>query len=82
MLNQRLDFRAYKFFEQQATLTHRQLSALVNISLGKIHYLLKALAEMGWFKLDNFQRSENRLECLYMLNPTEVLRNLQSQFVS
>ena len=57
MSNQELEYRALKILEQQPNLTQRQLAKELGVSLGKTHYLVKALIAVGWVKLDNFQRS-------------------------
>ena len=39
------------------------------MSLGKTHYLLKSLVDIGLVKLDNFQRSNNKWGYAYLLTP-------------
>ena len=40
--------------------------------MGKTHYVVKALINMGWVKLDNFRRSDNRLGYAYLLTAKGV----------
>ena len=47
------------------------------MSLGKTHYLLKALLNKGWVKAKNFQRSNNKLGYLYVLTPQGVRQRMQ-----
>ena len=56
MTNQELEYRALKILEQQPDLTQRQLAEQLGVSLGKTHYLVRSLIDVGWVKLDNFQR--------------------------
>ena len=70
MINQELEYRALKILEQQPDLTQRQLSEALGVSLGKTNYLLKSLIDVGWVKLDNFQRSNNKWGYAYLLTPT------------
>ena len=44
------------------------------MSLGKTHYLIKSLVEIGWVKLHNFQRSDNKWGYAYLLTPKGLLR--------
>ena len=69
MTNQELEYRALKILEQQPDQTQRQLAKELGISLGKTHYLIKSLIDVGWVKLDNFQRSDNKWGYSYLLTP-------------
>ena len=73
MSKQELEYRVLKLVEKQPTITQRQLSKELGVSLGKTHYVIKALVKVGWIKLDNFKRSGNKLGYAYLLTPTGVL---------
>ena len=73
MTNQELEYRALKILEQQPDLTQRQLAKELGVSLGKTHYLVKSLIDMGWIKLNNFQRSDNKWGYAYLLTPTGIV---------
>ena len=70
MINQELEYRALKILEQRPDLTQRQLSEALGVSLGKTNYVLKSLIDVGWVKLDNFQKSDNKWGYAYLLTPT------------
>ncbi|MDC0576780.1 MarR family EPS-associated transcriptional regulator [Gammaproteobacteria bacterium] len=72
MTKQELEYRALKLLEQQPDLTQRQLAIELGISLGKTHYLVKSLIDVGWVKLDNFQKSDNKWGYAYLLTPTGI----------
>ena len=72
MTNQELEYRALKILEQQPDLTQRQLSEALGVSLGKTNYVLKSLIDVGWVKLDNFQKSDNKWGYAYLLTPMGV----------
>ena len=72
MKDQELEYRALKILEQQPDLTQRQLSDSLGVSLGKTNYLLKSLIDVGWVKLDNFQKSNNKWGYAYLLTPMGV----------
>ena len=70
MINQELEYRALKILERQPDLTQRQLSEELGVSLGKTNYLLKSLIDVGWIKLDNFKKSDNKWGYAYLLTPS------------
>ena len=72
MTNQELEYRALKILEQQPDLTQRQLAEELGVSLGKTHYLVKSLIDVGWVKLDNFQKSNSKWGYAYLLTPKGI----------
>lgn len=72
MIDQELEYRALKILELQPNLTQRQLSGALGVSLGKTNYVLKSLIDVGWIKLENFQRSDNKWGYAYLLTPMGV----------
>ena len=83
MNNQELEYRVLKILEQQSDLTQRQLAKELGVSLGKTHYLVKSLIDVGWVKLDNFQRSDNKWGYAYLLTPMGILEKaaITAQFL-
>ena len=73
MVDQELEYRALKILEQQPDLTQRQLAEALGVSLGKTHYLVRSLIDVGWVKLDNFQRSDNKWGYAYLLTPRGIV---------
>jgi EPS-associated MarR family transcriptional regulator len=72
MSNEEIEYNALKLLEANPQLSQRQLSAELNVSLGKAHYVLKSLIVVGWVKLDNFRRSDNKLGYAYVLTPAGI----------
>ena len=70
---QELEYRALKLLEQQPDMTQRQLAKELNVSLGKTHYLIKSLIDVGWVKLDNLRRSDNKWGYAYLLTPNGII---------
>ena len=66
-----------RLLEQHPDYSQRQLAASLGVSLGKTHYLLKALLDKGWVKAKNFQRSDHKLRYLYVLTPQGVRQRMQ-----
>ncbi len=66
-----------RLLEQHPEYSQRQLAVSLGVSLGKTHYLLKALLGKGYVKAQNFQRSDRKLGYLYVLTPQGVRQRLQ-----
>jgi EPS-associated MarR family transcriptional regulator len=73
MMSQELEYRILKLLENSPNLTQRQLSKELGVSLGKTHYLIKALVDVGWIKLENFQRSDSKWGYAYLLTPMGII---------
>ena len=58
-------------------MTQRQLAKSLGMSLGAANYCLKALVDKGWLKLENFQRSPNKIGYLYLLTPMGIAAKSQ-----
>ncbi len=72
MSNEEIEYNALKLLEANPQISQRRLSAELDVSLGKAHYVLKSLIDIGWVKLDNFRRSENKLGYAYVLTPAGI----------
>ena len=72
MSNDEIQLRVLRLLEKNPQLTQRQLSAELGVSLGKTHYIVKSLIDVGLIKLDNFQRSKNKLGYAYLLTPKGI----------
>ena len=55
--------------QNKSNLSQRQLAKEVGFSLGKVHYCLKALLDIGFIKIDNFNKSNQKLKYTYILTP-------------
>ena len=44
----------------------------LGLSLGKTNYVIKALVDKGWLKLNNFKRSDTKLGYIYLLTPRGI----------
>jgi EPS-associated MarR family transcriptional regulator len=66
-----------RLLERHPDYSQRQLAVALGVSLGKTHYLLKALLGKGWVKAQNFQRSDRKLGYLYALTPQGLSHRLR-----
>ena len=67
-----LEYKILKNIEANPTLTQRQLAKELDVSLGKINYIIKALLDIGWVKIDNFRKSDNKIGYIYLLTPDGI----------
>mgnify|MGYP001197648383 FL=1 len=67
-----LEYKILKNIEANPSLTQRQLAKELDVSLGKINYIIKALLDIGWVKIDNFRKSDNKIGYLYLLTPEGI----------
>ena len=51
------------------TLSQRDLSGRLGLSLGKVNYILKALLDKGLLKAEKFKNSKHKLAYIYHLTP-------------
>ena len=66
-----------RLLEEHPEYPQRQLAAALGVSLGKTHYLLKALLGKGWVKAQNFRRSDRKIGYLYVLTPSGIRERLR-----
>lgn len=63
--------------EKDPTISQRQISVSLGMSLGKVNYCLSALVEVGFVKLGNFKRSSSKMGYLYLLTPQGIKAKLE-----
>ena len=64
--------QALRILEKNPQLTQRELAKELGVSLGKTHYILSSLIDVGLVKTDNFRRSDNKLGYAYLLTPQGI----------
>lgn len=67
-----LDFDLLYLIEKEPGLSQREIAQRLGLSLGKVNYCLKALAEKGAIKLANFNAAKNKLRYIYVLTPQGI----------
>lgn len=70
-------YRILRLIDEQPDISQRELARVLGVSLGKVHYLLKALFEKGLVKANNFRRSDNKLRYAYLLTPGGIAAKLE-----
>jgi len=55
----------------------RTLAQRLGFSVGKTNYILKALVEKGFVKVERFKQSENKLNYCYVLTPKGIRERIK-----
>src|SRR3989338_7426359 len=58
-----------KEIERDPQITQRALAQKLEISLGKINFLIRALIDKGIIEIKNFKNSKHKLAYMYLLTP-------------
>ena len=61
-----------KEIEKSGYSSQRDFASSLGYSLEKINYLIKALTEKGLVKIENFSKSNNKLDYRYVLTPRGI----------
>ena len=60
-------FKVMDLIHKYPDISQRELAKQAGISLGSMHYCLKALAQKGWLKAGNFKKNPDKSVYLYLL---------------
>jgi EPS-associated MarR family transcriptional regulator len=60
--------------------SQRDLAQNLNISLGKLNYLIKSFSNRGFIKINNFSKSRNKINYIYVLTPKGLKRKIEMTF--
>ena len=64
--------RVLQILSSKPQMTSRELAQKIGISNGSAFYLLTSLIEMGFIKLSNFKKSEQKAKYSYLLTPKGI----------
>ena len=73
MTDPELQYRVLNQLDNDPHMTQRQLADVLGVSLGKTNYVVQALIAVGWLKLGNFRRSNNKMGYAYLLTPAGLV---------
>jgi EPS-associated MarR family transcriptional regulator len=63
---------ALQEIERNPNITQRDLAQRLEISLGKLNFLVKALMAKGMIEIKNFKNSKSKLAYKYLLTPQGI----------
>lgn len=72
MLTLDIRHKVLSLLSEEPTLSQRELSEKLGVSLGKINYCVKALVSKGSLKMKNFRNSQNKKAYAYILTPKGI----------
>jgi len=72
LLQEDTHYRVLRLLHDQPDLSQRELAQRLGISLGAVHYCLKALIDKGQIKAQNFASSQHKLGYAYLLTPAGI----------
>ena len=69
--------------EYNSNTSQRQIAKKTGLSIGKVNYCLKALVDKGFIKIDNFSKSNHKLNYVYILTPKAMQQKvaITKQFI-
>lgn len=72
LFNSEKTLHLLKEIEQNPKITQRDLAHKLEISLGKINYLVNTLIDKGLIEIRNFKNSKHKLAYMYLLTPQGI----------
>ncbi len=64
--------KALREISNDSSLSQRELSKRIGISLGSANYIIKALLKKGYIKAQRFKNSKNKMAYIYVLTPQGI----------
>jgi len=70
-------FKTLRELSTEGTVSQRDLSKKVGLSLGSINYIMKELIKKGYVKTQRFKNSNNKAAYIYALTPHGINARIQ-----
>jgi EPS-associated MarR family transcriptional regulator len=74
-------FKTLRELAKDGTLSQRDLSKRMGLSLGKVNYLVNALLEKGYIKARRFKNSRNKIGYMYILTPKGISEKVRQTYI-
>tara|TARA_Y100000992_G_scaffold269627_1_gene209441 strand:- start:236 stop:547 length:312 start_codon:yes stop_codon:yes gene_type:complete len=58
--------------EKDGNASQRKIAGSTGLSIGKVNYIIKALIDVGFIKINNFNNSNQKLKYAYVLTPKGI----------
>ena len=65
-------FKTLRELSKDGTLSQRDLSRKMGLSLGRVNYLVNSLLKKGYLKARRFKNSRNKIGYMYIITPKGV----------
>jgi EPS-associated MarR family transcriptional regulator len=70
-------FKTLRELSAEGTVSQRDLSKKVGLSLGSINFIMKELIKKGYVKTQRFKNSSNKAAYIYVLTPHGISARIQ-----
>ncbi len=70
-------FNTLRELSINSKVSQRELSKKMDISLGKVNYLINELLKKGYIKAKRFKNSKNRISYMYILTPKGISEKIR-----
>jgi EPS-associated MarR family transcriptional regulator len=70
-------FKTLRELSTEGTVSQRDLSKKVGLSLGSVNYIMKELIKRGYVKAQRFKNSHNKAAYIYLLTPYGINARIQ-----
>ena len=77
MRNNEDHFELLRKIQRKPKSSQRELAGELGFSLGKLNYCLKELQKKGLIKINNFKKSNNKINYIYVLTPRGIDHRLK-----
>lgn len=75
------NLKILKELSKDKTLSQRDLSKKLGLSLGKVNYILNALIDKGLVKAERFKNSKKKLAYMYILTPKGIAEKMELTYL-
>lgn len=65
-------FELLRMLNKKPSASQRELAGNLDISVGKLNYILNELKKKGLVKIKNFKKHQNKAQYLYLLTPKGI----------
>jgi EPS-associated MarR family transcriptional regulator len=69
-------FKTLRELSKDSTLSQRDLSRRIGLSVGRVNYIINALLAKGYIKARRFKNSRNKIAYMYILTPEGIREKL------
>ena len=69
-----IQLQVLRLLQENPEHSQRTIARELGISLGSTNFCFQALAQKGWVKLQSFGQSRDKMDYVYLLTPTGVVR--------
>lgn len=73
-------FKALLELARDGTLSQRDLSRKMGLSLGRVNFVVNSLLSKGYIKAQRFKNSKNKIGYMYLLTPKGVSEKLTQTY--